>query len=413
MEFYLVGGAVRDCLLGLPVKDRDFVVVSGNPETMLGLGFTQVGKDFPVFLHPYTRDEYALARQERSVGVGYRDFEFETRGVTLQEDLSRRDLTVNAMAMPLGGNFEDSLIDPFGGFPDLKNKVLRHVSDAFKEDPVRVLRVARFMARYGDFQVASETMQLMRDMVESGALNALNRERVWKELSGGLMEKYPSKMILTLKECGALKVLMPELDALAGVPQAKEHHPEVDTLVHICMTLDYAAKMGYGLEVRFACLVHDFGKGLTLPDMLPKHHGHEKGGLPLVQGFCERLGLSKGLTETALLVTQEHGNVHRSGDGSGAKALFHLLERCGAIRNPNRFHSILKACECDARGREGLEGREYPQVAFWQEVLGVALIDTKKAAQEAIAKGLTGVKVGEWVRSARIAALREYFKDRK
>ena len=413
MQIYRVGGSVRDELLGLPVKDRDWVVVGATPEQMSAAGFLPVGKDFPVFLHPETREEYALARTERKTARGYKGFAIHTSPeVTLEEDLARRDLTINSIAVhgqwTLGNGQNDAesgLIDPYGGRRDLRERVLRHVTDAFREDPVRILRVARFAARFADFRVAPETLQLMREMVEHGEADHLVAERVWQELSRGLMEDMPSRLFDVLAECGALKVLLPEVDRLWGVPQRADYHPEIDTGVHVLMVLDLSARLRAPLTVRFACLVHDLGKGTTPAEMLPRHIGHEERSVKLLRAVCERLRVPVDCKELAEVVAREHGNIHRSGDFSAA-AVVRLLERCDAFRKPARFGEILLACECDARGRLGFEDQPYPQGARLAGALAVAqAVDTAAIAQQAMGQGLAGPKVGERIHAARIAAV--------
>ena len=413
MQIYRVGGSVRDELLGLPVKDRDWVVVGATPEQMSTLGYLPVGKDFPVFLHPQTREEYALARTERKTARGYKGFAIHTSPeVTLEEDLARRDLTINSIAvhghLTLGDGQNDSengLIDPYGGQRDLRNRVLRHVTDAFREDPVRILRVARFAARFSDFRVAPETLQLMREMVQHGEADHLVAERVWQELARGLMEERPSRMFDVLRECGALKVVLPEVDRLWGVPQRPEYHPEVDTGVHLMMVLDMAARLATTLTVRFACLVHDLGKGTTPADMLPRHIGHEQRSAKLLKGLCERLRVPTECRETADVVAREHGNIHRSGE-LGAAALVRLIERCDGIRKPARFDEILLACECDARGRLGFDEAPYPQRQRLSEALAaVQSVATSVIAARAAESGVTGQKVGEMIHAARVRAV--------
>ncbi|GMG92035.1 multifunctional CCA addition/repair protein [Cupriavidus metallidurans] len=365
MQVYAVGGAVRDQLLGKPSQDRDYVVVGATPADMEAAGFKPVGKDFPVFLHPQTKAEYALARTERKTAVGYKGFAFYTGAdVTLEEDLVRRDLTINAMAQAVDehDNLVGPVIDPYGGQKDLAARKFRHVSDAFAEDPVRILRVARFAARFHDFTVAPETVALMRKIVDAGEVDALVPERVWQELSRGLMEAKPSRMFDVLRECGALVHLLPELDRLWGVPQRPEYHPEVDTGVHVMMVIDYAASVGASLPVRFAAMAHDLGKGTTPEDMLPRHIGHEQRGVKLLEAICQRLRVPNDCRELALVVAREHGNIHRSME-FGAAALTRLIERCDALRKPERFAEALLACEADARGRLGFADKDYPQVA--------------------------------------------------
>ncbi|MEO8278260.1 MAG: multifunctional CCA addition/repair protein [Ideonella sp.] len=408
MKTWLVGGAVRDALLGLPVIDRDWVVVGSTPQQMLDAGFLPVGKDFPVFLHPESHEEYALARTERKTAPGYHGFSFHADpSVTLEEDLLRRDLTINAMAQ----NEQGTLVDPCDGQRDLQQRVLRHVSDAFAEDPVRILRLARFAARFHDFNVAPETLQLMRSMVAAGEVDSLVAERVWQELSRGLMETRPSRMFEVLRGCGALARLLPEVDRLWGVPQRADYHPEIDTGVHLMMVLDISAKLGAALDVRFACLGHDLGKGTTPPEMLPRHIGHEHRSVDLVRKLGERLRVPTACRELAELVAREHGNVHRSGE-FGAAALLRLLERCDALRRPERFDSILLACECDARGRLGMQDQAYPQRARLSHALACATsVDARALAASAMADGKRGPAIGEVIQAAQIAAIAADFPD--
>lgn len=411
MEIFLVGGAVRDRLLGLPGSDRDWVVVGAGPKQMTDLGYLPVGRDFPVFLHPETREEHALARTERKSAPGYRGFVVHAEpGVTLEEDLARRDLTINAMAVPAAladqAHFEaGDLVDPHGGLADLQARRLRHVTDAFREDPVRILRVARFAARFADFTIAPETMALMRQMVQDGEVDALVPERVWQELSRGLMEDKPSRMFEVLRECGALKVLLPEVDRLWGVPQPEAHHPEIDTGVHLMMVLDTSARLKASLPVRFACLVHDLGKGTTPQDVLPRHIGHEQRSAKLLRAVCDRWRVPVEIRELADVVAREHGNIHRSGELNAASVL-RLLERCDAIRKPDRFDQALLACECDARGRLGLEERPYPQRERLLLALNAALaVQTEPIAQAALQRGAKGPEVGAAVGRARTEAI--------
>ncbi len=412
MQIYMVGGAVRDALLGLPAGDRDWVVVGATPEDMAARGYLPVGRDFPVFLHPETREEYALARTERKSGRGYRGFTVHTApDVTLEDDLARRDLTINAIAAPADWTGAGAVFDPYHGVRDLQARVLRHVTDAFREDPVRILRVARFAARFADFTVAPETMALMREMVDDGEADHLVPERVWQELSRGLMEQTPSRMFEVLRTCGALAVLLPEVQRLWGVPQRADHHPEVDTGVHLMMVLDMAAQLQAPLAVRFACLTHDLGKGTTPADVLPRHIGHEQRSSRLLQGVCERLRVPTDCRETADVVAREHGNIHRSGD-LGAAALLRLLERCDALRKPRRFADVLLACECDARGRGGLQDRPYPQRQRLMAALEQALaVPTAEVAAQASERGVQGPQVGEWIRRAREQALARWLGD--
>ena len=404
MKAYIVGGAVRDRLLGLPVQDRDWVVVGATPEALREQGYVPVGADFPVFLHPETKEEYALARTERKTAPGYRGFAFHAAPeVTLEEDLQRRDLTINAIAERADG----SLVDPWGGARDLEARVLRHVSPAFAEDPVRILRLARFAARFTDFHVAPETMALMRLMVEAGEADALVPERVWREVSRGLMEAKPSRMLETLRACGALARVLPEVDRLFGVPQRADYHPEVDTGVHLMMVLDMAARLAAPLEVRYACLGHDLGKGTTPADVLPQHIGHEQRSVELVRALSERLRVDNACRALAELTAREHGNVHRSGE-FGAAAIARLLDRCDALRRPDRFAGLLLACECDARGRLGLEDAVYPQRARLTEALRrIQAVDATAVAAAALARGATGPAIGAAIHDARVDALRD------
>ncbi|MBF8178604.1 multifunctional CCA addition/repair protein [Herminiimonas contaminans] len=369
MKTYIVGGAVRDELLGVAVKDRDYVVVGATPEAMIAQGYTPVGKDFPVFLHPKTHAEYALARTERKTEPGYKGFVFHTdASVTLEEDLIRRDLTINAMAQDEDGR----IVDPFGGQRDLKQRIFRHVSPAFSEDPVRILRIARFAARFPEFTVAPETNELMQGMVVAGEVDALVPERVWQELARGLMEVRPSRMFAVLRDCGALQRILPELDALWGVPQPALYHPEIDTGAHIMLVIDYAASIHADLPTRCAALLHDLGKGVTPPEMWPRHHGHEMHSVKLVDAVCKRLKIPNECRDLALMTAREHGNVGRALE-LRAKTIVNLLERCDAFRKPQRFLDMLVASECDHRGRTGFTEKPFPQRAYLQAALTVAL----------------------------------------
>ncbi len=402
MKLWTVGGAIRDELLGRPVNDRDWVAVGATPEELAAAGYLPVGKDFPVFLHPTTREEVALARTERKTAPGYHGFVFHAEpSVTLEEDLARRDLTINAMARDDAG----TLVDPFHGQRDLADKVLRHVSPAFAEDPVRILRLARFAARFTDFHVAPETEALMRSMVEAGEVDALVAERVWQELSRGLMEDKPSRMFEVLRRCGALARLLPEVDRLWGVPQPEAHHPEVDTGVHLMLVLDMAAALGTPLTVRFACLGHDLGKGTTRVEELPRHIGHEARSVKLVQEMCERLRVPTDSRALAEVVAREHGNVHRSLE-LNASAVMRLFERCDAWRRPQRFAEMLLACECDARGRTGLEDKPYPQRERLQHALDAALaVDTAAVSADCLRRGWKGTAIGAAITAARQEAV--------
>jgi tRNA nucleotidyltransferase (CCA-adding enzyme) len=406
---YLVGGAVRDALLGLPLTDSDWVVTGATPQDMLDLGYTAVGRDFPVFLHPQTHEEYALARTERKSGQGYRGFVVDSDiSVTLEEDLARRDLTINAMAQTHDGR----IIDPYGGQADIQHKVLRHVSPAFAEDPVRILRLARFAARFPDFTVAPETQALMQQMVNQGEVDHLVPERVWQELSRGLMAIKPSRMFDVLRSCGALQALLPEVNQLWGVPQRAEHHPEVDTGIHLMMVLDMAAQLQAPLPVRFACLCHDLGKGNTPADVLPRHLGHEQRSVQLLRPLSDRLRVPVECKALAEVVAREHGHVHQCLDFS-AGALLRLLERLDAFRKPERLFDIVQACEADARGRLGFENKAYRQAKHLLGALQHASqqVDTCIVAQEAASKGLTGPAVGKAIAQAREQALSQWLAE--
>ena len=369
MQVYLVGGAVRDELLGIAVKDKDFVVVGSTPEEMIAAGFKPVGKDFPVFLHPKTHDEYALARTERKTAKGYKGFVVHASPeVTLEEDLARRDLTINAIAKDSTGKF----IDPYNGLADIQSKTLRHVSDAFAEDPVRILRAARLSARFQDFSLAPETNQLMQQMVASGEVDALVAERVWQELAKGLMEDKPSRMFDVLRACCALKKILPELDKLWGVPQSAQYHPEIDTGVHVMLAIDYAARQNYALAVRFATLMHDLGKGVTPAELLPQHIGHEARGIHLVKDVCKRLRVPNDCKELAQIVSKFHGKLHQVLQMKPSTLLSFIVE-LDAIRQPERFKDFLRACEADSRGRTGLENHATPATDLMQKVLAAAM----------------------------------------
>jgi tRNA nucleotidyltransferase (CCA-adding enzyme) len=409
MKTFVVGGAVRDRLLGLPVQDRDHVVIGATPEQMQALGFRPVGKDFPVFLHPKTSEEYALARTERKTAPGYKGFLFHAApDVTLEEDLVRRDLTINAIAETEDG----TLIDPFGGQHDLEARVFRHVSDAFAEDPVRILRLARFAARFADFTVAPETEALMRSMVLAGEVDALVPERVWQELSRGLMEKAPSRMFEVLRRCGALARILPELDRLWGVPQALQHHPEVDTGVHVMLVVDMAARQDASLPVRFAALVHDLGKGATPPSEWPRHFGHEARSVDLADGVCHRLKIPNDCRDLALMAAREHGNVLRAQELRPA-TIVKMLERCDAFRKPQRFVDMLQVAECDHRGRTGFEAHPFPQRQRLQTAMEAARAVDAGAIAQATSKNHPGQpsRIPEAIHQARIAAVASWFKE--
>jgi tRNA nucleotidyltransferase (CCA-adding enzyme) len=400
MDIYLVGGAVRDELLGYPVAERDWVVVGASPQDLLDKGFRQVGKDFPVFLHPQSKDEYALARTERKSGHGYTGFDVHCDpAVTLEEDLQRRDLTVNAMARDGEGN----LVDPYGGRDDLTARVLRHVSAAFVEDPLRVLRTARFAARYAHlgFTIAPETLKLMAEIVDQGELAHLPAERVWTEMERALGERNPDVFVEVLRECGALAKLLPELEALFGVPQSAEHHPEIDSGVHTLMALQQAATLSQSTEVRFAVLLHDLGKGTTPEADWPRHIAHEQRGVKLVKQACRRLKAPNRYRDLALLACEYHLHCHRALELRG-KTILKLLNATGALRQPERFEAFLLACEADARGRLGLEDRPYPQADYLRRALAIAGDVTAAVFRD---QGLTGAALGEAINAERIKQL--------
>jgi tRNA nucleotidyltransferase (CCA-adding enzyme) len=402
MQVYLVGGAVRDALLGLAVKERDWVVVGGTRDELLGLKYREVGRDFPVFLHPDTHEEYALARLERKVSPGYRGFAVEFGPeVTLEEDLARRDLTINAIAQSADG----TLVDPHGGERDLRAGVLRHVSPAFIEDPVRVLRVARFAARFAPlgFRVAPETLALMRAMVERREVDALVPERVWQETEKALREPKASEFFRVLRECGALQRIYPEIDALFGVPQPPEWHPEIDTGVHTLMVLDQAAVLSPEIKVRFAALVHDLGKGTTPPEQWPGHRGHEERSVLLIEALAERLRLPGEYRELSVIVARYHGNVHRAAELKPSTIL-EFFERADAFRRPERFAQVLLACEADSRGRAGLENLPYPQRPYLQAARDAAAA-VKPSAEDIAAH--SGEKIAELLRRRRLHAITE------
>ncbi len=399
MQVYLVGGAVRDEQLGLPVKERDWCVVGATPEELIDRGYRQVGKDFPVFLHPETGEEYALARTERKTAPGYHGFRFDTSpDVTIEQDLGRRDLTINALARDAEGH----IIDPYGGQRDLDRRLLRHVSDAFAEDPVRILRAARFAARFAGlgFRIAPQSRDLMRKMVATGEADALVPDRVWKEAAEALAGPNPRLFFEALRSCGALRVVFPELDALFGVPQPEAWHPEIDAGLHTLMALAEAGKLSPDLEVRFAVLVHDLGKARTPAAELPSHPGHEGRGLPLIRALAERLPVPRACRDLALLVAEYHTHCHRAFE-LRTDTLLKVLERTDAFRRPDRFEQFLKACEADARGRMGLESRNYPQADRFRQALALA------AAVDAgaLARANDGGDVAAAIRRARLGAL--------
>lgn len=409
MQTYVVGGAVRDALLGLPVKDHDHVVVGATPDDMIAQGFRPVGKDFPVFLHPKTQEEYALARTERKTAPGYKGFVFHTSpDVTLQDDLVRRDLTINAIARADDG----TLTDPYGGQRDIEQRIFRHVSDAFAEDPVRILRVARFAARFADFRVAPETNALMRQMVEQGEVDALVPERVWQELSRGLMEQKPSRMFEVLRDCGALARILPELDVLWGVPQPEKWHPEIDTGVHVLQVIDCAAALERELPTRFACLVHDLGKGVTPSENWPAHHGHEGMGVKLVEQVSKRLKVPTECRDLAVMTAREHGNIGRALQ-LRANTIVTLFERCDAFRKPARFTQMLLATECDSRGRIGPNASyaeaPFPQLAHLEAALAAARgVNAGEIAQSCADNPQ---RIPERVHAARVRAVKAVLQE--
>lgn len=400
MQTYLVGGAVRDKLLDLPVKDRDWVVVGTTPEQMLEKGFKAVGKDFPVFLHPETKEEYALARTERKSGKGYKGFTFHTSpDVTLEEDLRRRDLTINAIAEDESGN----LIDPYGGAADIKQGMLRHVSEAFVEDPLRVLRIARFASRFG-FKIAPETTRLLKEMAQTDELESLVAERVWSETDKALSGKYPARFILVLRACDALVKIFPEIEALFGVPQPKEHHPEIDTGLHTVMSLNQSVRLSDDPVIRFAVLVHDLGKATTPVDKLPSHHGHEARGVKIIDKLCKRYRIPKKYHELASCVSKFHLDCHRIQEMK-PETILKKLEQLDAFRRPDRFQQFLIACEADARGRASFEDRDYPQANYFMDALNVANEIEAKSIQE---QGIEGKALGEEIKKQRVAKIKEF-----
>jgi len=408
LEAYLVGGAVRDRLLGLPEGDRDWVVVGETPESMQARGFKPVGRDFPVFLHPRTREEYALARTERKVGQGHQGFQFHASPtVTLEEDLVRRDLTINAMAQHPDGH----LVDPYNGQADLKARRLRHVSEAFREDPLRVLRVARFAARYHrlGFSVAPETRRLMQEMSSPEELGALSVERVWSETEQALGEPSPQVYVQILRDVGALGVLFPELDRLFGVPQPEAHHPEVDCGVHVLMVLAQAAELSEDPRVRFAALVHDLGKGITPPAQWPAHHGHEAAGEALVREMADRLRLPRDYARLGRMTARWHAHVHRALQLRPATVM-KLLEGCDAFRRPADFERFLLACEADVRGREGRQAQAYPQADLIRDCLAAASAIT---GRDVDGERYQGPRFGEALRRLRITAIEQVLKARE
>lgn len=401
-KIFCVGGAVRDKLLGLPVQDHDWVVVGSTPEAMVAQGFQPVGKDFPVFLHPQTHEEYALARTERKTARGYHGFAvYAAPDVTLEQDLLRRDFTINAIAQDVDGN----LVDPYNGIVDLRAGILRHVSAAFSEDPVRILRAARFAARFG-FAIAPETLALMRGMVTNGEVDALVAERVWQELARGLMEKKPSRFFETLRSCGALAKILPEVDALFGVPQPEIYHPEIDCGAHAMLTVDDAARHGYSLEVRFAALTHDLGKGSTPKDIWPRHAGHEQRGVELVTGLSQRLRVPGECRDLALLAARYHGNIHRAAE-LRSETIVKLFQSTDAWRRPERFSHLLQACASDVRGRAGHENDKYPQADYLLGLLASArAVDAGEIARQCADTGA----IPAAIQRARVIAIEKLMK---
>ncbi len=400
MDIYLVGGAVRDKLLGYPVKEQDWVVVGASEKEMLDAGYRKVGRDFPVFLHPKTQEEYALARTERKTGSGYTGFSCNSSTeVTLEQDLQRRDLTINAIAMDADGH----LIDPYGGQADLERRLLRHTSAAFMEDPLRILRIARFSARYHHlgFEVADETLALMQQMVKAGEIEHLVAERVWQEMAKALSERHPGQFIRTLRDCGALAVLLPELDRLFGIPQLEKLHPEVDTGVHVLLALEVAVGLSASTATRFAVLMHDLGKGLTPQAQWPAHIGHEQQGLKPLRAICQRLKAPRQHTELAQLATRYHLDCHHALDMPPVE-LLELIRATDALRRPERFHEFVLVCEADARGRTGLQDRPYPQAEFMREILTVLQAQDYR---ELIAQGYKGKLLGDKIHLQQIEAI--------
>jgi tRNA nucleotidyltransferase (CCA-adding enzyme) len=406
MEVYLVGGAVRDELLGLPVKERDWCVVGATPEELVDLGYRPVGKDFPVFLHPDTAEEYALARTERKTAAGYHGFSFYTApNVTIEQDLGRRDLTVNAIAK----NEDDQIIDPFNGRRDIKKKLLRHVSEAFAEDPVRILRTARFATRFYSmgFRIAEETMQLMKSMVRDGEVNSLVPDRVWKETAIALGEAQPHIYFDVLRTCGALKEIFPEIDALFGVPQPGKWHPEIDTGIHTLMVLQQAALMSDEIDVRFAGLVHDLGKATTRKNDLPQHPGHEARGVKLIRSLAKRLPVPNAYRDLACLAAEFHTLCHRAFE-LRASTILKVLNRADAFRRPDRFEKLMLACEADARGRAGFEDRDYPQADFFRSAYrSAASVDI----DDLVEGTLSGAEIGKKIHLRRQRAIERFRKD--
>jgi tRNA nucleotidyltransferase (CCA-adding enzyme) len=406
MKIYLVGGAVRDALLQIPIKDKDFLVVGATANEMASLGYRQVGKDFPVFLHPKTQQEYALARIERKTGIGYDGFSCDaSASVTLEEDLLRRDLTINALAQDEQGN----IYDPYGGQADLNNKLLRHVSDAFVEDPLRVLRVARFAARFHSlgFTIAKETLALMSNISQGGELEALTPERVWQECDKALNTDNPQVFFQVLRDCGALKALFPEIDNLFGIPQPEKWHPEIDTGIHTLLTLKQAALLSDDISVRFAALVHDLGKALSPKEHLPKHHGHGQKGLGLIKQLCQRLRVPNDCKELALLVSDQHQNIHNA-FALKASTVNSLFDKGDFWRKPERLEKLLQVCKADLRGRTGFENDPYPQANY---LLACFELAKRIPVSDIVAAGYQGAQIKTQLTQARVLALEEYKKS--
>lgn len=403
MQIYLVGGAVRDSLLHLPIKDKDWVVVGSTPTELIGMGYSQVGADFPVFLHPKTKEEYALARTERKSGSGYQGFNCDFNpDITLEEDLLRRDLTINAMAQDASG----TIYDPYNGQQDINNKTLRHVSSAFLEDPLRVLRVARFAARFSHlgFTIAEETIELMHDIANSGELALLTPERVWQETERALSESQPWVFFQSLRQCDALKIIFPELDALFGIPQNKQHHPEIDCGIHSLMSLEQASRLSPDLSIRWSSLIHDLGKGLTSPELLPKHNGHEKSGEQLVIRMNERLKAPNEFKDLSRLVCVYHTHIHQAFELS-PQALLSLFNNIDLWRKPERLSQILIACQADSRGRTGFENIEYPQIDYLTALANICLAVT---AKQFVEQGIQGKAIGEAIAKERIIVITNF-----
>lgn len=406
MEVYLVGGAVRDSLLNRPVTERDWVVVGGSPEDMLKRRFQQVGKDFPVFLHPETGEEYALARTERKTGRGYSGFAcYSAPDVTLEQDLQRRDLTINAIAQRMDG----TLIDPYGGQEDIKKKVLRHVSLAFIEDPLRILRVARFQARFAHlgFTIAKETASLMKNMVDNGEANYLVPERIWQETERALGEQSPAQFIQVLRDCKASAIIFPEIDCLFGVPNPSEWHPEIDTGIHTLMVLEQAVRLGVNVKTRFAVLLHDLGKGVTPKEVWPHHPGHEEQGVKLIEALCKRLRVPKDFKELAIITSRYHTHVHKAFELT-AKTIVNTLERVDAFRRPERFAAFLLACEADSRGRTGFEDKAYPQRDFFMHAYEAA---NAVSITPLLERGLQGPSIAEELHQLRVLAVKHLISN--